>query len=61
MQCHSCSYPDSRVVETKRDERLNKIVRRRECIKCGVRFTTQENIRENPSYKTPAPRRILEK
>lgn len=61
MQCHSCSYPDSRVVETKRDDRLNKIVRRRECIKCGVRFTTQENIRENPNYQTPPPRRILEK
>lgn len=61
MQCNSCSYADSRVVETKRDDRLNKIVRRRECIKCGVRFTTQENIRENTNYQTPAPKRILEK
>lgn len=62
MQCNHCSYPDSRVVETKRDERTNKVVRRRECIKCGVRFTTQENIRANPTgYETPPPRRILEK
>ena len=63
MQCTSCQYPDSRVVETKRDDGRNLIHRRRECIRCGVRFTTQEDIRHEskPTYKTPPPKRMLEK
>lgn len=64
MQCRACSYPDSRVVETTRDDRTNQIYRRRECIKCGLRYTTQENLRDTgkgANYKTPSPRRILEK
>lgn len=64
MQCKSCSYPDSRVVETTKDENLNQIYRRRECIKCGVRYTTQEHFRDNykrPPYKTPPPKKVLEK
>ena len=64
MQCKSCGYPDSHVVDTKRDERLNQIIRRRECIKCGIRFNTQENFREDKKtseYKTPPPKKILEK
>ena len=64
MQCKSCSYPDSRVVETRHDENLNQIYRRRECIKCGVRYTTQEHLRDNykrSNYKTTPPKRVLEK
>jgi transcriptional regulator NrdR family protein len=64
MQCKSCNYPDSRVVETNRDENTNQIYRRRECIKCGVRYTTQEHFRDNYKrmpFKTVPPKRILEK
>jgi len=64
MQCRNCNYPDSRVIETTRDDRTSLIYRRRECIKCGERYTTQENLRDTgngPRYKTPTPRRILEK
>ena len=61
MQCKGCNYPDSHVVETKRDDRTNQIIRRRECIKCGMRYTTQEQIHNRPNYTTPAPRRILDK
>lgn len=64
MQCRNCNYPDSRVVETTKDDRTNQIYRRRECVKCGIRFTTQENLRNTgngPNYKTPPPRRVLEK
>ncbi len=64
MLCRSCNYPDSRVVETTRDDNRNQIMRRRECIKCGERFTTRENFRDEPKssdYKTMPPRRILEK
>ena len=64
MQCRSCNYPDSRVVETRHDDRTNQIYRRRECIKCGVRFNTQEHFRDMPKksdYKTVPPRHLLEK
>lgn len=64
MQCKTCGYPDSRVVETTRDEKSNQIYRRRECIKCGVRYTTQEHFRSNDrrsDYKTPAPHKVLDK
>jgi len=64
MQCRNCGYPESRVVHTDKDEEKNQIYRRRECVKCGVRFTTQEHFRENYErnpYKTPPPKRILEK
>jgi len=64
MLCKSCNYPESRVVETRQDENHNQIYRRRECIKCGVRYTTQEHLRDNPKkteYKTAPPKRVLEK
>jgi transcriptional regulator NrdR family protein len=64
MQCRKCNYPDSRVVETTKDDKHNQILRRRECIKCGVRYTTQEDLRQHgkgANYKTPPPRNILEK
>lgn len=60
MQCQRCSYPHSRVVETTNNETSNQVIRRRECIKCGVRYTTQEAVRGN-NYRTPAPKRMLEK
>jgi transcriptional repressor NrdR len=64
MQCKTCNYPDSRVVETKRDEKTNQVYRRRECIKCGMRYTTQEHFRDNYksyNYKTPLPKKVLDK
>lgn len=64
MQCKSCNYPDSRVVETTRDERSNQIYRRRECVKCGARYTTQEHFRDNyknAPYRTSPPKKVLEK
>jgi transcriptional repressor NrdR len=64
MQCKYCNYPESRVVQTNKDFDLNQIYRRRECIKCGKRFSTQEHFRENykrPSYMTQPPQRVLAK
>ena len=63
MQCRSCNYEHSRVVDTYANERTNQIIRRRECIKCGKRFSTQEHIRDiKPStYKTSPPNKIFEK
>lgn len=61
MQCKSCGYPDSHVVDTKHDDLANKIIRRRECIKCGLRYNTQEQAHDRRSYKTKSPNKILEK
>jgi transcriptional repressor NrdR len=45
MQCPSCKYPDLRVVWTRQNDFKNQTERRRECLKCAHRFTTQENLR----------------
>jgi transcriptional repressor NrdR len=42
MQCKSCKYPDSYVIETRRNDLKDYIQRRRECLRCGARFTTHE-------------------
>ena len=45
MICPYCRFPDSKVIDSRpKDDRIK---RRRECIKCGARFTTYEII-ENP-------------
>jgi transcriptional repressor NrdR len=45
MQCTHCQYPDSRVVYTKHDDFKNLIERRRECLRCAMRFTTHEGLK----------------
>lgn len=50
MDCPGCKYPESRVVES-RPNGYEKIRRRRQCIKCGLRFTTEEMVREDPRKK----------
>lgn len=45
MQCPNCNYPGLHVVWTKQYESKNQTNRRRECLKCGHRFTTHENLR----------------
>lgn len=47
MQCSNCNYPHSSVVYTKHDEFKDVRERRRECLKCGKRFTTHERLRDN--------------
>ena len=46
MQCKSCEYPDSHVVHTYKHDLKNLIERRRECLRCGMRFTTTEKPKE---------------
>lgn len=52
MQCKNCHYPDSRVVYTLNNDFKNHIERRRECLRCGVRFTTHEKLREATPNKS---------
>ncbi|MGN0660384.1 MAG: transcriptional regulator NrdR [Oscillospiraceae bacterium] len=46
MNCPYCSYNDSKVIDSRPSE--EKIRRRRECLKCGKRFTTYEIIERLP-------------
>jgi transcriptional repressor NrdR len=43
MNCPFCNYQDSRVLESRLSQE-NSIRRRRECEKCGKRFTTYERL-----------------
>ena len=64
MECTTCKYPETSVVKTLPDDRVNQIYRRRECLRCGNRFTTQEHYRENykrAPHKTQPPNHILPK
>jgi len=61
MLCKSCQYPDSSVVYTRHDEKRNLTERRRECLKCGMRFTTHEKLREPSNYKITPPLHVLPK
>lgn len=48
MKCPFCAYRDSRVVDSRSVEDGSSIRRRRECPKCGRRFTTYEKYEEAP-------------
>ncbi len=41
MKCHECDYIDSKVIESRDADGLS-IRRRRQCLRCGYRFTTYE-------------------
>lgn len=44
MQCPSCQFNQTKVVESRVTEKGQSIRRRRECLSCGYRFTTYERI-----------------
>lgn len=48
MKCPYCGYTDSRVVDSRPTDEGERIRRRRECGKCGKRFTTYEVIENVP-------------
>jgi len=48
MKCPYCSNQDTKVIETRIAESDISIRRRRECEKCGNRFTTFERIENTP-------------
>jgi len=47
MKCPYCNYIDTKVVDSRESNDLIEIRRRRECLKCGKRFTTYEAV-ESP-------------
>ncbi|HJH33679.1 MAG TPA: transcriptional regulator NrdR, partial [Ligilactobacillus aviarius] len=48
MLCPQCHNNSSRVVDSRPADNGNAIRRRRECEKCGYRFTTFERIEATP-------------
>ena len=48
MKCPYCGYGQDRVVDSRESKEADSIRRRRECEKCGRRFTTYERIDEIP-------------
>src|SRR5688500_9710372 len=44
MRCPFCGKPDSRVVDSRDVRDGDSVRRRRECVVCGRRFTTYENV-----------------
>lgn len=48
MRCPKCGCEESKVVDSRPSENYDSIRRRRECVKCGHRFTTYERREEMP-------------
>ena len=48
MKCMYCGFPESKVIDSRSTDEGNSIRRRRECLKCGRRFTTYEVIEHTP-------------
>lgn len=48
MKCPFCSFPDSKVVDSRPTDEGSSIRRRRECLKCLKRFTTYETVERMP-------------
>ena len=48
MKCPFCGFENDKVVDSRESKEADSIRRRRECLKCGKRFTTYERIDEIP-------------
>ena len=48
MNCPTCHYPESKVIDSRPTPGGASIRRRRECLACGRRFTTYETIEYAP-------------
>ena len=48
MKCPYCGHEESKVIDSRPTDEGERIRRRRECLKCGKRFTTYEVIETVP-------------
>ena len=48
MKCPFCGFEESKVIDSRPTDEGQRIRRRRECLKCGKRFTTYEIIESLP-------------
>ena len=53
MNCSKCNHKKSKVLESRKAD--DSIRRRRECLNCGFRFTTQESVvlQKNEAVRSP--------
>lgn len=50
VHCPSCSFDDTKVIDSRLAEEGGAIRRRRSCTQCGYRFTTYERLEEVALY-----------
>ncbi len=48
MKCMYCEHTESKVIDSRPTDEGTVIRRRRECLRCGRRFTTYEKIEQTP-------------
>lgn len=48
MRCPYCTHEESKVIDSRSTDDDMAIRRRRECLKCGKRYTTYEKIEDIP-------------
>jgi len=46
MKCPFCENPEDKVIDSRTSKEGNAIRRRRECLKCGKRFTSYERVED---------------
>ncbi|HEX2965298.1 MAG TPA: transcriptional regulator NrdR [Syntrophorhabdaceae bacterium] len=46
MKCPHCDHLESKVLDSRMSKEMDTIRRRRECLKCGKRFSTAERLEE---------------
>ena len=63
MKCPYCGFPDTKVIDSREIEDGVVVRRRRECEKCGNRFTTYERYELTPLQviKRDGSREIFDK
>ncbi|MEN9301559.1 MAG: hypothetical protein RLZZ254_1340, partial [Actinomycetota bacterium] len=48
VHCPSCSFDDTKVIDSRVSEEGTAVRRRRSCLRCEYRFTTYERLEELP-------------
>jgi transcriptional repressor NrdR len=43
MDCPGCKYSDTRIIDTRQSSE-HTVRRRRQCMRCGLRVTTEEQV-----------------
>jgi transcriptional repressor NrdR len=63
MRCPVCQHIENRVLESRSADSGQSVRRRRECLKCGHRFTTYERVEVSPIIviKRSGQRELFEK
>lgn len=50
VHCPSCSFDDTKVIDSRVSEEGSAVRRRRSCLRCEYRFTTYERLEEAPLF-----------